>query len=109
MASKDDRFRRRFLTSDEKAAIKRRRYAGESVAELASEFGVTRACIRHVAPLGKASREREPTQEEVDRIVAEQMANLPDWWEDACDRQVKRRRHGELPRIIRDQEVRGAV
>lgn len=31
-------------------------------------------------------RDYEPTAEEVERVVAEQMANLPAWWADECDR-----------------------
>jgi hypothetical protein len=31
-------------------------------------------------------RTHGPSQEEVDRIVAEQMANLPDWWQSETDR-----------------------
>lgn len=35
--------------------------------------------------------EPEPTQEEVDKVVREQMRCLPDWWDNECVREWYRR------------------
>jgi hypothetical protein len=57
-----------------------------------------RAAAASVGPQGRRYREREPTAEEVERTVAEQMACLPEWWAAHAERQ--RRRAGGV-RIVR--------
>ena len=43
----------------------------------------------------------EPTEEEVERIVAEQMANLPEWWAHDAELQRQRRPRWIVP-VVRD-------
>ncbi len=45
--------------------------------------------VREMYPHLPNPRDREPSAEEVERMVAEGYANLPDWWQKETDRMMR--------------------
>lgn len=50
-------------------------------------------------PIRNCATGREPTDEELEAIIAEQMANLPDWWNDSSERELRSAREPHVPKV----------
>ena len=72
----------RRLTREEIAEIVRLRELGLRFTEISERTGIPEATVRYRLSHARSRPVREPTAEEVERLVAEQSRpeNLPAWW-----------------------------
>ena len=70
---------------------------GMSRAAIARTLGVNIKLVRQRAERGGPVHEyREPTEEELDAMIEEQMRNLPAWWDRDTELELERQRQGRF-------------
>lgn len=73
---------------------------------VAAEIAAQKGHAKQLAAQSKTRREATQSAEDIDRLIAAQMAKLPSWWSDATSYERRREAKDEAPILARLRLVR---